>query len=99
MFIPLIAFGQIQKSANNLYLTNNGSPLFLLGTAPWDINNLTYTEACRYMDSSYAYGINYYQIRMMSPANFGGTANAYGVEPWVTTQTFASTPTTAFWAH
>lgn len=100
LFLPIQLLAQLKVSADGHYLTEqDGTPVLLVGSAPWDINNLTYAEARRYADSCYTHKINYWQVRMMSPAEFGGPANAYGVNPWQGEQGFGSTPTEAFWAH
>ena len=91
---------QLKYSADSQYLTDqNGTPVFLNGIGSWDLNNITYTDAKRFLDSCYTHSINFLQVRAMSPSLFGGPANAYGVNPWSGSQTFSSTPTEGFWAH
>lgn len=100
MIVPVLALGQLKYSPDSLYLVEqNGTPVFLNGIGSWDLNNLTYAQAKRFLDTCYSTRINFLQVRAMSPALFGGPANAYGVNPWLGSQTFSSTPTPAFWAH
>lgn len=101
LLLPIQLLAQLKTSVDSHYLTEqDGTPVLLVGSAPWDINNITYDEMTRYADSCAAQEINLWHVRMMSPAEFGGPANAYGVNPWQgETQNFTATPNEAFWAH
>jgi hypothetical protein len=101
LFLPIELFAQLKASSDWRYLTEqDGTPILLVGSAPWDINNITYEEMTRYADSCATHEINLWHVRMMSPALFGGPANAHDVNPWQgRTQNFTATPNEAFWAH
>lgn len=101
LLLPIQLFAQLKASNDGNYLTEqDGMPVLLVGSAPWDINNITYKEMTRYADSCANHEINLWHIRMMSSALFGGPSNAYGINPWLgETQNFAATPNEAFWAH
>lgn len=100
LLLPIQLLAQLKASADGHYLTEqDGTPVLLVGSAPWAISNLTYHESKIFADSCAANGINYWQIFMPGDALLGGAENAYGVKPWQGTQTFSSTPTEAYWAH
>ena len=90
---------QLQPSPNNLYLIeHDGTPVYLDGSAGWTLFvNPTYPDARRYLDSCNTHGINFLEVMIV--AKFGGPGNVYGVQPWVGTQTFSSTPNTPYFAH
>lgn len=90
---------QLQVSADKHYFTDGGVPKLLIGTAPWDFNNATYTQWKRFIDTCVVYHLNWMEMRLMSNTAFCGPANVYGVNPWSGTQTFASSTTEAFWLH
>ena len=98
--IASVSFAQLKISSDHRYLTEqDDTPVFLVAEGIWDINNITLTRARMVFDSMSTHHFTMGIIRMMSPAAFGGPANAYGVTPWQGPQTFASNPNDAFWLH
>jgi len=95
-----VATAQLKVSTDGHYLTEqDGTPVLLLSAAAWDFNNATLAKWQLYCDSAATHHINLVEIRMMGHSVFCGPANIYGVNPWQGSQTFASTPTEAFWLH